>query len=65
MAKCQIGGSVKNFIIKLLITFGVISFFKGTSEDFKVHAREQSGNSAALRSDSGMGGRTGGCGKSG
>lgn len=54
---------MKNLIIKMLVALGFLSLFKGTTDSFEVYAAEGSEKSAA-RSEH-IGGRSGGCGKSG
>jgi hypothetical protein len=53
---------MKLFLTKILVAFGLVSFFKGTFDEFKANASESSSTSATDRSET-MGGRTGGCGK--
>ncbi len=53
---------MKKFLIKILVSLGFLSFFKGVSGQFETHARNESSNTAQSFSDT-MGGKTGGCGK--
>jgi hypothetical protein len=55
---------MKNFILKTLIALGLVGFFKGIGKQFEAHAVEGREKSAAGICDN-IGGRSGGCGKSG
>ena len=54
---------MKLFLTKILVAFGLVSFFKGTFDEFKANASESSSSAAAADRSETMGGRTGGCGK--
>lgn len=54
---------MKILLSRILIALGLVSIFEGTSKQFQVHAKESSGASAQA-SDSPMGGKCDGCGKS-
>lgn len=54
---------MKILLTKILIALGLISFFNGTTNHFKVHASESGEKSSAGACDT-VGGKTEGCGKS-
>jgi hypothetical protein len=51
---------MKNFLIKILVSLGLISVFKGISGQFESHAGTESNNLSQRVCDT-MGGKTGGC----
>lgn len=55
---------MKILFIRFLVSFGLITFFQGTSQHFEAQAKENGSSVAPAGCGDTMGGRSGGCGKS-